>query len=150
MSAENEKKATDFCNSLKDGDLAIGVQYLSEDADYQNVGLSQSKGRAGVREMLDEWVHGDNNMLTKMDIRHTASSGNIVMNERLETWALNNVTIYLPVMGTFELNDEGMICRWHDYMDSNVLEPLMTEMKKARGVDSQFDDHLASRDSVPN
>ncbi len=85
MSAENEKKTTDYCNSLEEADLAKSVQYLSEDVDYQNVGMSQSTGHAGVRQMLDEWV--DAGMLKKMDIKHTASSGNIVMNVRVETWA---------------------------------------------------------------
>jgi limonene-1,2-epoxide hydrolase len=148
MSTENEDKANSFCNSLQDGDLAKGVLYLSENVDYQNVGMSVSKGRAGVREMLDEWVHGEKNMLKKMDIKHTASSGDFVMNERLETWVLNNVTVYLPVMGIFEFDSDGKICRWHDYMDSNVLVPLMAEMKTARGVESEFDDHLSHRESA--
>jgi limonene-1,2-epoxide hydrolase len=146
MSTENEGKATNFCNSLQTGDLAIGVQFLSEDVDYQNVGMSVSKGRGEVREMLDEWVHGDRNMLVKMDIKHTASSANFVMNERLETWVLNDVTVYLPVMGMFEFDGDGKVCRWHDYMDSNVLKPIMAEMKTARGGDSAFDDQLTDRD----
>ena len=45
MSTENEDKANSFCNSLQDGDLVKGVLYLSENIDYQNVGMSVSKGR---------------------------------------------------------------------------------------------------------
>ncbi len=146
MSAENEKKATDFCNSLEDADLAKSVQYLSEDVDYQNVGMSQSTGHAGVRQMLNEWV--DAGMLKKMEIKHTASSDNIVMNVRLETWALGNVTVQLPCMGMFEFNSDGKICRWHDYFDRAVLEPLMAEMKKVRGADSLFDEHLTRQPSA--
>lgn len=148
MSTENEKKTTDFCNSLEDADLAKSVGYLSEDVDYQNVGMSQSRGHAGVREMLDEWADGDQGLLKKMEIKHTASSGDIVMNVRLETWALGDVTVYLPTMGMFEFDRDGKICRWHDYWDGKVLEPLMAEMKKVRGVDSTFDDQLDSRASV--
>jgi limonene-1,2-epoxide hydrolase len=147
MSAENEKKATDFCNYLEDGDLAKSVQYLAEDVDYQNVGMSQVKGHAGVRQMLDEWLDGDKNLLKKMDIKHTASSGNIVMNVRLETWALGSVTAYLPTMGMFDFDSDGKICRWHDYWDGKVLEALTAEMRKVRGVATQFEDHLASRAS---
>lgn len=112
MSTENEKIVTNFCNSLEDGDMAKSVQYLSEDVDYQNVGLSKVAGHAGVRELLDEWIDGDNQLLTKMDIKHTASTGNIVMNVRLERWALGDVAAYLPTMGMFELNNDGKICRW--------------------------------------
>ncbi|MCZ6489351.1 MAG: nuclear transport factor 2 family protein [Acidobacteria bacterium] len=141
MSAENEKKVTDYCHSLEEANLAKSVQHLSEDVDYQNIGTSQSTGHAGVQEMLGEWI--DAGMLQKMDIKHTASSGNIVMNVRLETWALGDVTIHLPCMGMFEVNSEGKICRWHDYWDRGVLEPLMAEMKRVRGRESLFDEHMA-------
>ena len=101
MSAENEKKATDFCNSLGDADLGKSVQYLSEDVDYHNMPWEPVNGHAGVRQVLDGFVEGDNNLLEKMDIKHTTSSGNIVMNERLETWAIGSVKVDLPVIGMF-------------------------------------------------
>ena len=145
MSAENEQKATDFCNSLEAGDMAKSVQYLSEDVDYQNVGMSQSTGHVGVRQMLDEWVNAG--MLKKMEIKHTASSGDMVMNVRLEMWAFGNVTVHLPCMGMLEFNADGKIYRWHDYWDREVLEPLMAEMKKVRGGESVFDEHLARQAS---
>ena len=143
MSMQHEQKVTAFLRSLEDADLATSVQHLSEDVDYQNIGTSQSTGPAGVQEMLGEWI--DEGMLKKMEIKHTASSGDIVMNVRLETWALGSVTVHLPCMGMFELNSDGKICRWHDYWDRGVLEPLMAEMKKLRGKESLFDEHIADR-----
>ena len=148
MSTENEKIVTDFCNSLEDGDMAKSVQYLSEDVDYQNVGLSKVTGHAGVRELLDEWVDGDNQLLTKMDIKHTASTGNIVMNVRLERWALGDVAAYLPTMGMFEFNLDGKICRWHDYWDGKVLDELTAEMKRVRGVETLYEERIASEASA--
>ena len=133
MSAENEKKVTDFCLSLEDGELAKSVQYLSEDVDYHNMPWKPVSGHAGVRKVLDSFVEGDNNLLQKMDIKHTSSSGNTVMNERLETWAVGNVTVQLPVVGLFEFNTEGKICRWHDYFNAETMAPLTEEMKRVRG-----------------
>lgn len=133
MSAENEKKATDFCLSLEDGELARSVQYLSEDVEYHNMPWEPVSGHAGVRKVLDSFVEGDNNILQKMDIRRTASSGTTVMNERLETWAIGTVTVKLPVVGLFEFNSEGKIFRWHDYFDAKTLAPLTEEMKRVRG-----------------
>lgn len=133
MSADNEKKATDFCDSLTHADLGKSVQYLSDDVDYHNMPWKPVKGHVGVRQVLDSFVEGDNNLLEKMDIKHTTSSGNIVMNERLETWAIGSVTVNLPVTGMFEFNSEGKISRWHDYFDSKTMAPLVEEMKKVRG-----------------
>ena len=133
MSAENEKKATDFCNSLQDADLGKSVQYLSEDVDYHNIPWKPVNGHAGVRQVLDGFVEGGNNLLEKMDIKHTTSSGNIVMNERLETWAIGSVTIDLPVIGMFEFNSAGKISHWHDYFDAKTMAPLTAEVKKVRG-----------------
>ncbi len=133
MSAENEKKASDFCQSLEDADLGKSVQYLSEDVDYHNMPWEPVTGHAGVRKVLESFVEGNNNLLEKMDIKHTTSSGTIVMNERLETWAIGTVKVDLPVTGMFEFNTEGKICRWHDYFDAKTMAPLMAEMKKVRG-----------------
>lgn len=130
MSAENEKKVTDFCNSLFDADMAKSVQYLSEDVEYHNMPWEPVTGHAGVRKVLDPFVHGENNLLEKMDISHTSSSGNTVMNERLETWTKGDVTVKLPVVGMFEFNSQGKICRWHDYFDAKTIAPLMEALKK--------------------
>ncbi len=133
MSAENEKKVTDFCLSLEDGELAKSVQYLSEDVSYHNIPWEPVTGHAGVRQVLDSFIEGDKNILEKMDIKHTTSSGNTVMNERLETWAVGNVTVKLPVVGRFEFNSEGKICSWNDYFDAKTIAPLTEEMKRVRG-----------------
>ena len=130
MSAENEKKATAFCHSLFDADMAKSVEYLSEDVEYHNMPWEPVTGHAGVRKVLDPFVHGENNMLEKMDILHTTSSGNTVMNERLETWTKGDVTVKLPVVGMFEFNTQGKICRWNDYFDAKTMTPLMEALKK--------------------
>ena len=133
MSAENEKKVTDFCLSLEDGELAKSVQYLSDDVDYHNIPWKPVTGHAGVRQVLESFIEGDNNLLQKMDIKHTTSSGDTVMNERLETWVVGSVTVKLPVVGLFAFNAEGKICRWHDYFDAETIAPLTAEMKRVRG-----------------
>ena len=133
MSAENEKKVTDFCLSLEDGELAKSVQYLSDDVDYHNIPWKPVTGHAGVRQVLESFIEGDNNLLQKMDIKHTTSAGDTVMNERLETWTVGNVTVKLPVVGLFAFNAEGKICRWHDYFDAETIAPLTEEMKRVRG-----------------
>jgi limonene-1,2-epoxide hydrolase len=131
MSAENEKKVTDFCNSWLNADMAKSVQYLSEDVVYHNIPWEPVTGPAAVRQILDPFIHGANCALARMDIKHSTSSGNIVMNERVETWVKGNVKVELPVVGMFEFNDAGKICRWHDYFDSGTVAPLMEAIRRS-------------------
>ena len=41
-----------------------------------------------------------------------------MLTERVDVFVLPNVTIELPVMGTFEVRD-GKIAKWRDYFDLN-------------------------------
>ena len=88
MSKENEQKVSDFCFSWSTGDLAASAQYLSEAVVYHNIPWEPVTGPAGFIGVFKQFVREDVNMLQKMEIFHSTSSGNIVMNERLEHWAL--------------------------------------------------------------
>lgn len=132
MSTENEKTVTAFCHSLLDADMAKAVTYLSADIVYHNIPWSPPvTGHAGVRQVLDPFIHGANCAITRMDIKHTTSSGNLVMNERVETWVKGNVRLELPVLGVFEFNQSGKILQWRDYFDSGTIAPLMEAMKRS-------------------
>lgn len=43
-------------------------------------------------------------------------SGNVVMNERVDTLSMGGNEVALPVMGVFEIED-GKIRAWRDYFD---------------------------------
>jgi len=75
MSTENEKIVTEFCQSLLSADTAKVVTYLSEDIVYHNLPWEPVTGHAGVRQVLDPYVHGENCAIVRMDIKHTTSSG---------------------------------------------------------------------------
>ena len=129
MSATNEKTVTDFCNSLLSRDMSKLVSYLSEDVFYHNMPWQPVNGHSGVREVLTPFVEGKNVSLAKMDIKNTSSSGDVVMNERIETWVSGQVKVELPVVGVFTFNDKGKIFRWCDYFDAKTMAPLMEAMK---------------------
>lgn len=130
MSTENEKIVTEFCKSLLAADMAKTVEYLTEDVYYHNIPWKPVTGRAAVRQLLDPLVHGANCAITNMDIKHTASSGNVVMNERVETWIKGRVKIDLPVFGVFELKN-GKITQWRDYFDSGAIKPQMETLQNS-------------------
>ncbi len=128
MSADNEQFVTEFCHSLTSGDMTKVVSYLSEDVFYHNMPWAPVNGHAGVHEVLDPFVNA--NLLQKMEIKHTSSSGNIVTNERLETWVKGDVRVLLPVLGVFTLTD-GKITKWCDYFDSGTIAPLMEAIQQS-------------------
>jgi len=130
MSTENEKIVTEFCQSLLSADMAKVVTYLSGDVVYHNIPWEPVTGHAGVRQVLDPYVHGANCAIVRMDIKHTASSGNVVMNERMETWVKGSVRVELPVVGVFELKD-GKITKWRDYFDSATVTPLVEAIQRS-------------------
>lgn len=129
MSAENEKIVTDMCQSLPSADMTKVVSYLSEDVVYHNIPWEPVTGHAGVRQILDPFVHGPNCAIVRMDIKNTTSSGNTVMNERLETWVKGSVRLELPVVGVFEVKN-GKITHWRDYFDSGSVAPLMEAIQQ--------------------
>jgi len=130
MSTENEKLVTDFCNSFRGADMTKVVSYLSAEVYYHNMPWQPVTGHAEVRKVLDPFLHGKNCCLQKMDIKHTTSAGNVVMNERVETWEKGKVKLELPVLGVFTI-DKGKITRWCDYFDSETIAPLMEAIQQS-------------------
>ena len=129
MSAENEKIVTEFCMALESGGVAALLPYLSEDVVYHNIPWKPVTGHAGVREVLGPFLDGPGHPTVKMNIKNTTSSGNTVMNERLEEWAKGSVKVDLPVLGIFELKN-GKITHWRDYFDAKTTQPLSDALQK--------------------
>lgn len=121
MRTNNEQLVTDFCNALADGLSAI-LPYLADDVLYHNMPWEPVTGHAGVRQVLEPFIDSQK-LLQKMEIKHTTSAGNVVMNERLETWVKGDVTVLLPVLGVFTVSD-GKIAKWCDYFDAATVTPL--------------------------
>ena len=66
---------------------------------------------------------------TKLEILRDVVSGDVVMSERLETFARasdGEVLLELPVTGVFVMRD-GKIAEWRDYFDSAIVGPIMPE-----------------------
>lgn len=129
MSVENEKIVTEFCKSLESGNLTTLVSYLSPDVVYHNIPWKPVTGHAGVRQVLGPFLEGPGRATVKMNIKNTTSSGNMVMNERLEEWTKGTLKLDLPVLGVFELRD-GKITHWRDYFDANTVQPLSEAIQK--------------------
>ena len=124
MSDTNIRIVTELCNSLLAGDMAETVKFLSDDVVYHNLPWEPVTGHAAVRNVLDPFVDGPHCAVKKMDIHHSAATGDVVMNARSELWERAGVSVVLPVAGVFTVRD-GLITQWDDYWDLATMQPLL-------------------------
>lgn len=122
MSAENEKLVTDFCNAWSTRNPNTILSYLSEDCFYHNIPMEPLVGHAAIRNFVGPFLKDAQS--AEFEIKHTTSAGNVVMNERVDTFIMGPKTISLPVAGVFEITN-GKIAAWRDYFDLESFNKQM-------------------------
>ena len=124
MSSENERVVNDFCRTWSTLNIDKVMEFFTEDAVYHNMMLDPAKGKAAVRKTIDGFMPGT----TKVEFKvlTTVSAGDLVFNERVDSFVVNGRPIAVPVAGAFELTG-GKIKAWRDYFD------LATYMRQREG-----------------
>ena len=106
-----------FCGEFAKGSSVDEiVAYFTEDAVYHNIPVEPAVGPEAIKAVFAMFTTGVERMEFK--IRNIVGEGDVVLTERVDVFVLPNVTIELPVMGTFEVRD-GKIAAWRDYFDLN-------------------------------
>lgn len=97
-----------------DEDRIYGL--MSDDIFYHNMPLEPVTGREAVRAHLAGWPVDE----AEWVVLNIATSGHVVLTERVDRFVRNGRTIIVPVMGAFEVKD-GLITQWRDYFDMGAL-----------------------------
>ena len=102
-----------FVAAWNANDLEKILAHLHPQVVYHNMPMAPIHGQAAVRAYLAdkvpfEWV--DWKLLA------IAAVGNKVLTERSDDFGVGGVTVRLPLMGIFEIED-GLIAAWRDYFD---------------------------------
>lgn len=106
-----------FCDEFAKGSSVDDiVAYFTDDAVYHNIPVEPAVGPEAIKAVFSMFTTGVERMEFK--IRNIVGEGDVVLTERVDVFVLPNVTIELPVMGTFEVRD-GKIAKWRDYFDLN-------------------------------
>jgi limonene-1,2-epoxide hydrolase len=106
-----------FCDEFAKGSSVDEiVAYFTDDAVYHNIPVEPAVGPEAIKAVFSMFTTGVERMEFK--IRNIVGEGDVVLTERVDVFVMPNVTIELPVMGTFELRD-GKIAKWRDYFDLN-------------------------------
>jgi len=124
MSVEAENIVSEFCKAWARLNVDQVMDFFTDDAVYHNIPMKPASGKAAIRKTIETLLKGTTWLEFK--ILHTASSGNIIFNERVDSFEANGKRISLPVMGVFETTANGKINAWRDYFD---LKMYMDQLK---------------------
>ncbi len=111
-----DKIVRDFCDAWGRGEIDTLVDAFTDDAVYHNIPMEPCNGKAAIRAFIEGFL-GTTATGVEFEIRHQLVSGNVVMNERVDTLKMQTGDVRLPVCGVFELTPQGKIAQWRDYFD---------------------------------
>ena len=95
--------------------------YFTDDAVYHNMPMAPAEGLEAVKVALA----GVSQMTSRgWEVLHSASSGDVVLNERVDRFDMGGTEVAVQVCGVFEIRD-GKIARWRDYFDMASFQKQM-------------------------
>lgn len=98
-------------------DPAHLASYFTEDAVYHNIPASPVVGPEAIAAVFQSFLAQVSPR--GWEVLRQIADGNLVMNERIDRFAIGERIIELPVAGAFEVRGER-ICAWRDYFDMNT------------------------------
>lgn len=114
---------TSFIHAIEAKDLDAALALVTDDVEYDNVPMGAVHGPDGIRQALTPFLAGVG--AVEWVVHHQVSYGDVVMNERLDRFALPDERwLELPVAGLFVLR-EGAIALWRDYFDLGTFRAQM-------------------------
>ncbi len=114
MNTTPEQLVRDFCAAWSRRDIDELLGYLADDAVYHNMPMAPVVGHAAIRAVFEFFVRPAETI--DWEVRHIASTGNVVFTERLDRFNIAGKPVELPIAGVFEVHD-GKITAWRDYFD---------------------------------
>ena len=127
MAKAQEEFIRTFCNLWGDGSAESRpkvdeiLAMMSNDAEWQLwvPGGPLIKGKAALQEEIErQMTYASHN---KCNIINMVSSERIVMVERSDYAVIRGVPMPHDMVAIYELNDDGLICAWREYLDTADL-----------------------------
>ena len=123
MSNEAENIVSEFCKAWARLNIEQIMDFFTDDAVYHNIPLKPASGKAAIRKTIEGLLKGTTWLEFK--ILHTASTGTMVFNERVDSFEAGGKRMSLPVTGVFETTSDGKIKAWRDYFDMKMFTDQM-------------------------
>lgn len=125
---DNEKVVREFIEAWSRLDPEELARYFTEDGVYHNMPARPVRGRENVKKMIAGFIAPWTE--TRWEILHLASSGDVVVAERLDRTKAGPKSVDLPCVGVFEM-ENGRIRVWRDYFDLATYTRAMSEAAPA-------------------
>jgi limonene-1,2-epoxide hydrolase len=111
-------------------DLDDPLQLVEEDCYYQSIVPTTDpiRGKAAIKAKWEKIrrEYGDQ----KHDMKGWAATGNFVFTERVDYTKPGDTWIPIPLVAVFEVNDDGKIFAWREYLDGgNVARQLDIDVR---------------------
>ena len=112
-----------FLVAMSTLDYDTALKYISDDCEYENIPMPGSTvhGPSGVRSLLEPFFAPT--IENEFVILREATTGPVVMLERLDRHHVASGWFELPVTGVFEVHDR-QITLWRDYFNLATLDPM--------------------------
>lgn len=110
-------------------DLDGACELVTADVEYDNVPMGKNYGPEGIKGLLGPMVGGIDEVEWVIH-RQVADAGTVV-NERTDRFRMGETWMELPVVGIFEVNDEGRISLWRDYFDMTTFSEQLAALTGA-------------------
>jgi limonene-1,2-epoxide hydrolase len=123
MSNEAESIVAEFCQAWARLNIDQIMDFFTDDAVYHNIPLPKAEGKAAIRKTIEGLLKGTTWLEFK--VLHSASAGNVVMNERVDSFEVKGKRMSLPVAGVFETTPNRKIKAWRDYFDMKMFTDQM-------------------------
>jgi limonene-1,2-epoxide hydrolase len=122
MMSDNDQLIREFCALWSASKIEEIIDFFAEDAVYHNIPMDPAVGK----EAIGTTIRGFFAALRGIDfvIHKQVAAGNLVMNERTDTFHGDGFSVPLPIMGVFEIS-EGKIKAWRDYFDLSTMMNAM-------------------------
>lgn len=110
---------TELIKANEARDIAAVLAVMSDDVEYENVGMGVCRGHDEVRALLGPFLAGAERVA--WEVLAQLERGDTVMNERVDRFFLpGGKQVEARVAGYFEVQD-GKVRRWRDYFDTATL-----------------------------
>ena len=103
-------------------DYDAARELVTDDLEYQNMMLPPVIGKDAMVETLEFLLAMCES--SEWKVLREVANGDLVMNERVDSFVKDGVSYDLPVAGVFTLRD-GKIAVWHDYFDLATITTAM-------------------------
>jgi len=113
-----EQVVNGFIEAIGRKDQAAAMAFVADDCYYDNVPIGDMTGKDKMLEFLGPMFKGNGPL--KFEVHRQAANGNVVFNERTDSFVIKGKECSLPVTGVFEVT-EGKISFWRDYFDNGMF-----------------------------